>query len=244
MFLGTNIKHLRHRKGLTQEAAANEFGITRSTLNNYENTAVLNPTAELLINFSKFFNVSIDVLLKIDLTKFTDKHIDELQKGYDVYTTGTKVRVLATTVDADNNENVELVSVKARAGYTSGYSDTEFIRKLPMLSLPFLTKERKHRAFQITGDSMFPIPAKSYIVGEYVENLNDMITGEAYIIVTIDDGVVFKIVNNQIKTNKTLVLSSLNPLYKPYEIEINKVKETWKFKHYISSQLPEPVMNN
>ena len=62
-----------------------------------------------------------------------------------------------------------------------------------------------------------------------------MITGEAYIIVTIDDGVVFKIVK---------VLSSLNPLYKPYEIEINKVKETWKFKHYISSQLPEPVMNN
>ena len=40
MFLGTNIKHLRHRKGLTQEAAANEFGITRSTLNNYENTSV------------------------------------------------------------------------------------------------------------------------------------------------------------------------------------------------------------
>ena len=244
MFLGTNIKHLRQRKGLTQEAAANEFGITRSTLNNYENTAVLNPTADLLIIFSKYFNISIDVLLKMDLTKFTDKHIDDLQNGYDVYTTGTKLRVLATTVDADNNENVELVSVKAKAGYTSGYSDTEFIKKLPMLSLPFLTKDRKHRAFQITGDSMLPIVSKSYVIAEFVENLNDLISNEAYIIVTVDDGVVFKIVNNQIKTTKKVILSSLNHLYKAYEIEINKVKEAWKFKYYISSQIPEPIRDN
>ena len=244
MYLGSNIKHLRNRIGLTQEAFASAVGTTRSALNNYENAMVLNPTADLLIAFSKAFNISVDVLLKIDLSKFSDKQLDDLEKGNDAFTTGTKLRVLATTVDANNNENVELVNVRARAGYTNGYGDTEYIKKLPVLQLPFLSKEKKYRVFQITGDSMMPIPDKSYIVGEYVQDLNEIKDGAACIIVTLDDGVVFKMVSNQLKKNKTLLLSSLNPLYEPYEIVANKVKEIWKFVHYISAHLPEPVMPN
>ncbi len=244
MFLGSNIKYLRNRKGLTQEAFANEIGATRSALNNYENAIVLNPTAELLIAFSKAFNISVDILLKTDLSKFSEKQLDDLEKGYDVFTTGTKLRILATTVDSKNNENIEVVNVRARAGYTNGYGDTEYIRKLPTMQLPFLSKERKYRVFQISGDSMMPIPDKSYVVGEYVQDLNNITDGAAFIIVTLDDGVVFKIVSNQLKKNKTLLLSSLNPLYEPYEIVANKVKEVWKFVHYISAHLPEPVMPN
>lgn len=244
MFLGSNIKHLRNRKGLTQIEAADKFGITRSTLNNYENALVLNPTADILIVISKFFNVSVDVLLKTDLTKFSDRQLGDLEKGYDVYTTGSKLRVLATTVDSNNNENVELVSVKAKAGYATGYGDVEFLKKLPVFQLPFLSKERKYRTFQITGDSMLPVPDKSYVIGEFVQNLHDVKDGQAYIIITLDDGIVFKIAHNQIKKNKSLLLSSLNPLYESYEVPVNKVKEVWRFTHYISSELPEPVMTN
>ncbi|MHB8260456.1 MAG: XRE family transcriptional regulator [Bacteroidia bacterium] len=244
MFLGSNIKYLRNRIGLTQETFASTVGTTRSALNNYENAIVLNPTADLLIAFSKAFNVSVDILLKTDLSKFSEKQLDDLEKGYDVFTTGTKLRVLATTVDAKNNENVELVSVRAKAGYINGYADTEYIKKLPLMHLPFLNRERKYRVFQISGDSMMPIPDKSYVVGEYVQDLNNIKDGTAFVIVTIDDGVVFKIVGNQLKKNKTLLLSSLNPLYEPYEIVVNKVKEVWKFVHYISAHLPEPVMPN
>lgn len=244
MFLGSNIKYLRNRKGLTQEAIAGSFGISRSTLNNYENAVVLNPTADILVMISKYFNVSVDVLLKTDLTKFSDRQMEDLEKGYDVYTTGSKLRVLATTVDSNNNENVELVSVRAKAGYTSGFGDVEFLKKLPVFQLPFLSREKKYRTFQISGDSMLPVPDKSYVIGEYVQNLNDVKDGQAYIIVTLDDGVVFKMAHNQIKKNKSLLLSSLNPLYEPYDISVNKVKEAWKFTHYISSELPEPVMSN
>ena len=244
MYLGSNIKLLRTKKGLTQEGLANEFGMTRSTLNNYENAIVLNPTADILINISKYFNVSVDVLLKTDLMKFSEKQLDDLTKGYDAYTTGTKIRVLTTTVDSKNNDNNELVNVKASAGYAVGYSDEDFVRKLPMVHLPFLHKERKYRTFQISGDSMSPIPDKSYVVGEYVENLNDIKDGTACIVVTTDDGVVFKIITNRIKKHKSIILTSLNAFYDPYELTINKVKEVWKFTHYISSQLPEPVLDN
>jgi transcriptional regulator with XRE-family HTH domain len=244
MFLGSNIKFLRNRKGLTQEAFANDIGITRSTLNNYENTNVLNPTAELLVNFSKYFNVSVDILLKTDLTQLSQKAMEDLEKGYDVFTTGTKLRVLATTVDRNNNENVELVSIRAKAGYVNGYGDLEYVKKLPVFQLPFLSRERKYRTFQITGDSMLPIPDKSYVIGEYIQNLNELKDGVACIVVTVDDGVVFKIVSNLIKESKSLLLSSLNPLYEPYEVVINKIKEVWKFTHYISSELPEPSVSN
>lgn len=244
MYLGNNIKVLRNRKGLSQEALAAELDIKRTTLNNYENTSVLNPTLELLLKIANFFNVSMDVLIKSDLEKFSERQFEELEKGNDAYITGSKLRILTTTVNDKNQENVELVSVRARAGYMSGYGDPEYIKRLPVFSLPFLHKERKYRAFQISGDSMLPIPDKTYVVGEYVQNLNDIKNGDGCVIVTTDDGIVFKTVNNQIRKNKTLLLSSLNSFYEPFEIAANKVRELWKFVCYISSELPEPNLSN
>jgi transcriptional regulator with XRE-family HTH domain len=241
MFLGSNIKILRTRLGIKQEEMAKDIGSTRSTLNNYENVSVLNPTSEMVIAFSKYFNVSIDVLYKTDLSKLSEKQLEDLTKGSDVYTTGSKLRVLTITVDSKNADNVELVNVRARAGYTTGYGDAEYIKKLPSFQLPFLSKNTKYRSFQISGDSMHPIPDKSYVIAEYVADLNDIKSGQAYIVITLDDGIVFKVVSNEITKNKTLVLSSLNPYYKPYSIVINKVKEVWKFTHYISSELPEQL---
>ncbi len=244
MYLGSNIKILRLRKGFTQETMAQYLGTTRSTLNNYENTIVLNPTAELLVAISTAFNVAIDVLLKTDLSRFSHKQLDDLINGYDAYITGTKLRILATTVDSKNNDNNELVSTKALAGYALGFGDVEYVKKLPALHLPFLHKDRKYRTFQITGDSMLPIPDKSYVIGEFVENLNDIKDHAAYVVVTFEDGVVFKVLTNRIKKHKTITLTSLNALYPPYELSINTVKEVWKFSHYITAQLPDPVLSN
>ena len=36
-----------------------------------------------------------------------------------------------------------------------------------------------------------PIPDKSWVIGEYVENFYDIKDGQAYIFLTEDDGVVF-----------------------------------------------------
>ena len=98
--------------------------------------------------------------------------------------------------------------------------------------------------FQIEGDSMLPIPDKSFVIGEYVENWYDIKNGSAYILLTKEDGIVFKIMFNELKRKKKLVLHSLNPEYKPYELEVNDVKEVWKFVNYISSEMPEPVQKD
>ena len=239
MNLSTNLRFLRNRRRRTQDVVATELGITRSTLNNYESGVVVNPTLDLLVRFSKYFRISIDTLVKIDLTRLGESQLSELERGNDVYITGSRLRVLATTIDSTNRENIEMVSHKARAGYRSGYADPDYIKKLPTFQLPILFNDRKYRMFQLSGDSMNPIPDKSWVIGEYLENWFDIKDGHAYIILTMDDGIVFKLVNNQLRKKRTLELISLNEEFQPYEVPANEVKEVWKFCNYISAEIPD-----
>ncbi|OQX79636.1 MAG: DNA-binding protein [Bacteroidetes bacterium 4484_276] len=238
MNFNTNIKFLRKRKGRTQDDVAGALGLTRSTMNNYENQ-IAQPGMENLIRFSEYYGVAIDTLVKVDLTKLRESQLSQLEKGYDVFIRGSNLRVLATTVDQENEENIELVSEKASAGYASGFADPEYIRVLPTFQLPFLSKEKKFRTFQINGDSMLPIPNGSWVTGEFIQNWNFIRNKQAHIIITINDGIMFKVVENRIAEDGQLRLHSLNPNYLPYSIHINEIREIWKFVHYISSDMPE-----
>jgi len=241
MYFASNIKFLRKRRGRTQDDVASALQMKRPTLSGYEN-GVAQPGIEALVTFSGYYNISLDTMLKVDLTRLSGSQLGELERGYDAYIKGSNLRVLATTVTPDNRENIELVNEKAKAGYTTGYADPEFISDLPLFNLPFLSRERKYRTFQLKGDSMLPIPDKSWVTGEFLHDWHDIKSGKAYIILTTGDGIVFKVVENNIEKNGRLVLFSLNPLYEPYEVHINDVKEMWRFVHYISDELPEPVL--
>ncbi len=240
MFFASNIQLLRKRRRRTQEVVAQELNISRSSLNSYEHGIIANPSVEALIAFSKYFRISIDTLIKVDLVKLSESQLSELERGFDVYVTGSKLRVLATTVDSMNRENIEVVPLRAKAGYTAGYNDPEFISNLPTFQLPFLSHEKKYRSFQIDGDSMLPIRHGSWIVAEYVQDWRDVHDGNAYIVVTRDDGIVFKVVYNQVRKHKKFLLRSLNPAYEPYEVPASEVLEVWKFINFISSEIPDP----
>lgn len=235
----SNIKLLRKRRGRTQDDVSFILGMKRSTLSGYENE-VAQPGVDVLLAFSKYFGISIDTLLKVDLSKLSQSELSQLEKGYDVFITGSKIRILATTVDNQNNENIEVVNQKAIAGYRAGFADPDYISILPTFHMPFLSKEKKYRTFQISGDSMLPIPDGSWVTGEFIQNWNLIRDGHPYIILTLDDGILFKVVTNRIKQFGWLTLNSLNPLYDSYDIDIKDVREVWKFVHYISSAVPEP----
>ncbi len=239
MYFGKNIKLLRKRKGRTQDELAGFLKMKRSTLSGYEN-AVAQPSINTLIVLSEYFNVSIDTLVKINLSKLSESQLSEIEKGYDVFVSGSRLRVLATTVDSRNDENIELVPEKAKAGYTRGFADPEYIKDLPVFKLPFLSKEKKYRTFQLNGDSMLPIPDKAWVTAEFIQDWNYMKNGDACIILTVNEGVVFKIIENNIRESKSLKLYSLNPIYEPYDINVNEIREIWKFTNFISNEIPEP----
>jgi phage repressor protein C with HTH and peptisase S24 domain len=152
--------------------------------------------------------------------------------------------VLAITVDRNNKENVELVHQKASAGYMSGFHDPEFVKDLPKISLPMLPKNKTYRAFEIQGDSMLPIVPGSVIFGEYVEDLLAVKNGKRYILVTKNDGIVFKRIFNFADDEQKLLLVSDNRQYEPYAIDAKDVLEIWLAKAYYSSQFPEAEMDN
>jgi len=226
--------------GRTQDDVAVALGMKRSTLSGYEN-AIAQPGMEALVSFSNYFRVAIDTLVKVDLSKLPESQLRQLEKGYDVFIKGSNLRVLATTVGQDNQENIELVAEKAKAGYKSGFADPEYISILPTFRLPFLSKQKKYRTFQISGDSMLPIPEGAWVTGVFVQDWHTIRDRDACIILTPEDGIVFKVVENKIRAEGKLILHSLNPVYEPYEIAVNDIREIWQFVNYISSNIPENI---
>jgi transcriptional regulator with XRE-family HTH domain len=230
-----NLKFLRVQQGMTQKQLAEKLGLKQAAIGAYEEERATPPLTSLM-DIIKIFNVNLDDLVKHDLSRMTDKERRTAPVG--------KREVLAITVDASNKENVELVSQKASAGYLSGYQDLEFVKDLPKISMPVLPKNKTYRAFEIQGDSMLPVQPGSIIFGEYVENVDAIKNGKLYILVTRQEGIVFKRVFNFSKEEGKLLLVSDNRQYEPYSIEAHEVLELWSAKAFFSNQFPDLQLNN
>lgn len=223
--LSKNIKHLRRLKKLTQEVLAEELSVTRSRISSYEENRS-SPTIEFLIDFSTYFKIPIDIIIKNDLTKAKDVSFIEV---------GNKRVLFPITVDSDNENLIEIVSSKTSAGYLLGYDDPEYIEQLEKIKLPFLPTG-KHRAFPIKGDSMLPMKDGSYVVAEFVENIKEAKSGLSYIVVTKDDGMTYKRLENLVEEKQTFLLKPDNSSYPPYEVPVSEVLELWKFTCSINTQ--------
>ena len=233
--IGQNIKFLRKSIGLTQEELAKNIGVNRAVIGSYEENRAT-PKLSVLQDISYFFNISIDALIKQKLG-------EEAEKGLlDEFISGDKLRIISTVVDKEDKELITNVPIQASAGYTNGYSDPTYIEDLPHFSLPLieLSKEKTYRVFQIKGDSMEPIKSGSYIICEYLSNWEEIYDGKPYILISKDDGIVYKRLFNKIGETGEIVLKSDNPEYEPYSLNANEVFEVWKALGFISFSLPEP----
>ena len=76
MQLGQAIAQIRKERGLTQEAFAKMYNVTRQTVSNWENEKSY-PDLSTVVKISDEFNVSLDILLKGDfrMVKDIDKKI-------------------------------------------------------------------------------------------------------------------------------------------------------------------------
>lgn len=228
--ISENIKYLRKKQGLTQQQFADVMEIKRSLVGAYEEDRA-EPKYDLLKKFADFFELSIDELINEKI----DAQWKPKPKG-----DASNVRVLSITVDKDDRENIELVQVKASAGYLNGYGDPEFVSALPKFSLPIF-RQGTYRAFEIKGDSMLPLPSGSIIISEYVENWNDLKAGETVVVVSKNEGVVYKRIGTKLRADKGIKLVSDNPIYEPYYVPVEDIMEIWRAKAYISTELPQPA---
>ena len=230
--ISANLKYLRKKKGLTQQQFADNMEIKRSLIGAYEEDRA-EPKYDLLKKIAEYFELTID--------EFINEKINDNWKPKPK-SQGSNLRVLSISVDKDDNENIELVPVKASAGYLNGFSDPQYIQDLPKFQLPIPSlKQGTYRAFEIKGDSMLPIQPGSIIIGEYLDNWNDIKIGDTYVIISKNEGVVYKRAGNKFKEDRELKLISDNKVYDPYSVPADDILEIWKAKAYLSTALPEPT---
>ncbi|MFD2598792.1 XRE family transcriptional regulator [Sphingobacterium corticis] len=227
--ISANLKYLRKKKGLTQQQFADAIEIKRASVGAYEEDRA-EPKYDLLKKIADFFDLTMDELV--------DQVIDDKWKPV-AKSQASNLRVISITVDDQDRENIELVPVKASAGYMNGYGDPEYVRELPRFSLPMFN-QGTYRAFEIKGDSMLPLPSGSIIIAEYLENWTEVKTGQTYVVVSKSDGIVYKRIGQKYKEDKGLKLVSDNKTYEPYWVDPSDVLEVWKAKASISMELPEP----
>jgi transcriptional regulator with XRE-family HTH domain len=211
-----NLKYLRKLRGWTQQEFADKLRIKRSLLGAYEEERA-KPHLDVLETVCDIFKLSMDEILRKDLS---DNKGNYLAKRRAMKLTGGR-------------PDIPFVPVKAAAGYLNGYADPEYIDELNTFTLPMLSGGN-YRAFEIMGDSMLPTPSGSIIVGEKVENLDDIKSNNTYIIVSKSEGIVYKRIekNNRVKNKLTLI--SDNPAYQAYNINEEDVMEMWQASVVIS----------
>ena len=220
-----NIKHLRSLKKLSQERFADDLGWTRSVVGSYEEGRS-EPPIERLIDLSNYFNIPIDILVRKDLRKAKDTSFIEV---------GNKRVLFPVTVNEDNEDLIEIIPAKASAGYLSGYDDPEYIEQLQKIKLPFLPTGT-HRAFPIKGDSMLPVKDGAFVVAKFVEDIEDIRNRKTYIVLTKNDGLVYKRIYLTDDDSNDLLLSSDNKAYKPYLVSKESILELWEFTCCINTQ--------
>lgn len=209
-FAGKNLKYLRKLRGWTQEEFANKLSIKRSLLGAYEEERA-EPRLEVLEMVSEIFKVSLDELFLKDLGD----------------TRGSYIAKRRAQKLASSPTDIQFVPVKAAAGYLAGYADPEFIDELNTFTLPMLAPG-SYRAFEIIGDSMLPTPSGSVIVGERVDDLDTVKNSNTYIVVSRQEGIVYKRIMKSPKSKSKLTLVSDNPVYQPYQVDANDIVEVWQ----------------
>jgi len=219
--LDKNLKYLRQKNKISQQGLSEALDIPRTTLGDYERGKT-EPNISMLIKMATYFDVKVDELVKEDLS-----HSD-----YEVLKTKV-MRVLAISVDSENENNIELVDTKAEAGYLESFQNPEYIRDLPKIQFPNIPSGGTFRGFEIQGESMLPVEPGSIIIASYIEDLSYIKEGRTYIVISKRDGLVYKRVKVD-KDKNQLILISDNEVFMPYEMDYDQIDEVWEYYAHLS----------
>src|SRR5699024_7098515 len=222
--INENMKYLRRLRSWTQVQMAAKLGIKRSLIGAYEEGRA-HPRTEVLERLSDLFHISIDDLLRTDLSAKEGNYLERRRR-----------------LKEQPRQVIEFVPVKAMAGYLSGYQDLEFIEELNTFTLPMIGAGH-YRAFEVSGDSMLPVTSGSVIVGHQISDWQEIKHNHTYVVLTRDEGIVYKrIMKNNRNKNKITLLSD-NPQYESYRVNLEEVLEMWHAGAVINKISREQQLN-
>lgn len=228
------IKEIRQEKKITQDAISEAIGISKRSFIDYETEKTDIPLGKLQ-NIASYLNVSVNDLINVhpEVTGMVNEPVAKYQNTPQVI-----------TVDSHNEDNIVLVPMKAKAGYLKGWSDPNFIKKLPTFRMPGLNNG-VFRMFEVRGNSMFPtIPDRSFVVGSFVENwVTGIKDNQIYVVISnkIEDGLVKRCINKIDKYRNLICKSDNRREYPTQNLDPDDIMEIWEVKLHLNFNIPDPA---
>ena len=126
--IGKNIKKIRNIKGLNQQHFADLFGLTRGNISSYEELRA-EPKIETIVSIAKYFGIPLSDFIEKDLS------VNELlHYNTNLVIETEKLKITQQLV------NVPYISAYYTKDYMLQHSNTDFIQKLPTLTIPSNSK--------------------------------------------------------------------------------------------------------
>ncbi|MDR1203390.1 MAG: hypothetical protein LBL58_17415 [Tannerellaceae bacterium] len=133
--------------------------------------------------------------------------------------------------------SVPFVPIHARAGYLTGYGDSEYLDELP--TIPVIVDKNykgKYRVFEVEGDSMDDESRNALYDGDKIlcrDVRPDLWTSKLHIrdwyfvVVSKTEGIIVKQITDHNVETGDIVCHSLNPIFSDLKLNLNDVTELY-----------------
>ncbi len=142
--IGKNIKKLRNTRGLSQQAFAELFGLSRGNISSYEEMRA-EPRIETVLQIAKYFGIPVQEFIEKELSVNDLLHYNTrlvLEAG--------KLKTAGSLTE------IPYLSAAALPDYLANYRDEEFINQLPRLVLPTHSAFRQI-ALEVANEELMPV---------------------------------------------------------------------------------------
>ena len=235
-FIGENIKKIRLAKNISQADFAKLFDLARASVGAYEEGRS-EPKIETIIQIANTFSLSIDVLLKRELS------VSEI---YSMSTVNEKLnkahRLVSGASKTELSKSVSFLKKETIVEYLVRRENQSFLNDLPKISIPLVTSASL-MAFEVDGNAMRyggqGLFNRDILIGEKVDQLSTKLEGEVVALVTKNSLVIRRV--KQVNDTSAL-LQADDPTYEEMEIASEEVVEIWKGVASFAKQLKGPSL--
>lgn len=229
-FVGQNIKKIRQAKNISQSDFAAIFNLSRPTVGAYEEGRS-EPKIETLIQISRHFSISIDILLTKELSSKDIFSLGLLNKKLDRAHEAKKL--------GDKPSHAPFVSNSEKVNFLVSRHDRSYMDSLPKFGVP--SKLTKIDLVIEHEGSNHEIDNKGVHHGDYLfcQRTRDhhKLSGELLVLVNSSDLLVGRVsTTNQ----ETLNLEFDNPIHQPLALAMASIEELYLVKGVYTTHTGKP----
>lgn len=234
--IGQNIKKIRSAKKLNQTQFAELFDLTRGSVGAYEEGRA-EPKIETIIHIANYFSLSIDLLLKKEITVNDLFHFDVFHQKLN------EAHSFERSLEEETSKSgIELVYIKNQLEYVVSRSKKDFIANLPKIDLPVDFKGTA-RAFELDGSEMEynqnGLHHGDILLCGQTSAQKEIKIGQVYVMVH-KNGILSRRLKG--KTKDIYIMTADDPNYLDDEIIKKDVNEIWRVHGVYSTYLNPPKL--